>query len=159
MSTLIVYATRYGFAEKCANMLAEKLTEKVDLCDLKKNKKANPADYDTVIVGGSMYMGRIMKQVPAFLQKHADTLKQKRTGFFLSAMAEGEDLNKELEASFPEEMRAGAVAVECFGGECIINNLNSFHKFIFTKVAKTENDLSNINAEAIDRFVEAVNQD
>lgn len=158
MSVLIAYATRYGFAEKCAQMLAEKITDKADLCDLAKDKKVDPAPYDTVIVGGSMYMGRIMKQVPSFLRKHADTLKQKKTGFFLSAMAEGEDLQKELEASYPEDLRSSALTVECFGGECIINNLNSFHKFIFTKVAKTEKDLSNINTQAIDRFAEAVNQ-
>ena len=158
MSVLIAYATRYGCAEKFAQMLAEKLSDKADLCDLSKDKKVNPADYDTIIVGGSMYMGRIMKQVPAFLQKHGDTLKQKKTGFFLSAMAEGEDMQKELKASFPEEMRNAALAVACFGGECIISKLKPFHKFIYTKVAKTEKDLSNINTEAIDRFADAVNR-
>ena len=99
-----------------------------------------------------------MKQVPAFLQKHADTLKQKKTGFFLSAMAEGEDVQKELEASYPEELRTSALAVECFGGECIISKLKPFHKFIFTKVAKTEADKSNIDTGAIDRFAQAVNR-
>lgn len=159
MSTLIAYATRYGCAEKCAKMLVEKLEDTVDLCDLKKDNKVDPASYDTVIVGGSMYMGRILKQVPAFLKNHGETLKLKKTGFFISAMAEGEDLKKELEDSFPEEMRTGALAVECFGGECIIDNLNSFHKFIFTKVAKTREDKSNINTEAIDRFATAMNRD
>lgn len=159
MSTLIAYATRYGCAEKCAKMLAEKLKDKADLCDLTKNKEIDPASYDTVIVGGSMYMGRIMKQVPAFYQKHADTLKHKKTGFFLSAMAEGDDLKKELAASYSEDMRSSALAVECFGGECIINHLKPFHKFIYTKVAKTEEDKSNINTEAIDRFADAMNQD
>ena len=158
MSVLIAYATKYGCAEKCAKMLSEKITDKVDLCDLSKNKKVDPAPYDTVIVGGSMYMGRIMKQVPAFYQKHADTLKQKRTGFFLSAMAEGEDLKKELEASYPEDLRSSAHAVECFGGECIIGKLKPFHKFIYTKVAKTEEDLSRIDVEAIGRFAEAINK-
>jgi len=158
MSVLIAYATRYGCAEKCAKMLAEKLTDTTDLCDLAKDKKIDPAAYDTVIVGGSMYMGRIMKQVPAFLQKHADTLKGKRTGFFLCGMAEGEDIVKELEASFPEEIRASALVAAPFGGECIVSKLKPFHKFIYTKVAKTEEDLNRVDAEAIGRFAEAVNQ-
>ena len=158
MATLIAYATRYGCAEKCAEMLAEKLTDKVDLCDLKKDKKIDPASYDTVIVGGSMYMGRILKQVPAFLQKHANTLSQKKTGFFLSAMADGEDLQNELKASFPEDMRQSAAAVACFGGECLISKLKPFHRFIYTKVAKTEEDLSKIDTGAIDRFAGVINQ-
>jgi len=158
MSILIAYATQYGCAEKCAEMLAEKLEDTVDLCNLKKDKKVDPAPYDAIIVGGSIYMGRIMKQVPAFLQKHADTLRQKRTGYFMNAMAEGEDIQKELDASFPAEMREGALAVACFGGECIINNLKPFHRFIYTKVAKTEGDKSDIDTEAIGRFADAMNQ-
>ena len=59
MSILIAYATRYGCAEKFAKMLAEKLTGEVDLCNLVNDKQIDPASYDTVIVGGSMYMGRI----------------------------------------------------------------------------------------------------
>jgi hypothetical protein len=35
MNTLIVYATKYGCTEKCAVILSEKLTGKVDLCNLK----------------------------------------------------------------------------------------------------------------------------
>ena len=158
MSVLIAYATKYGCAEKCARMLAEKLNDKADLCDLKKDKKADPAAYDTVIVGGSMYMGRVTKETAAFCQKHADTLKGKRTGFFICAMAEGEDLRQELEASFPEDLRASALAAECFGGECIISRLKPFHKFIYTKVAKTEEDMTKIDTEAIDRFAGAINQ-
>jgi len=158
MATLIAYATRYGCTEKCAKMLAERLKGTVDICDLKKGKDVDPAAYDTVIVGGSMYMGRILKQVPAFLRKYAEVLKGKKTAYFLSAMAEKEVLKEELKNAFPEELRAGALAVACFGGECIISKLKPFHKFIFTKVAKSEEDKSTLNVEAIERFADALNQ-
>jgi len=37
MKTLITYATRFGCTEKCANKLAEKFTNDVEIVNLKNN--------------------------------------------------------------------------------------------------------------------------
>lgn len=158
MPTLIAYATRYGCAEKCARMLSEKIKGETTLCDLSKEKNVDLTPYDAVILGGSMYMGRILAQIPAFCRKYYDTLTRKKLGLYICAMAEGEDRQKELAASFPEELRAKALAVECLGGECIIDTLKPFHKFIFTKVAKTTEDKSTLSEEAIESFADAMNR-
>jgi len=65
METLIAYATRYGCVEKCAKMLAEKLDGKVTLVNLQKTR-VDPASYGRVIVGGSIYIGKIQKEVRDF---------------------------------------------------------------------------------------------
>ncbi|NLY38245.1 MAG: hypothetical protein GX044_02975 [Firmicutes bacterium] len=65
METLIAYSTRYGCVEKCAKMLAEKLDGKVTLVNLLK-MRVDPAPYERVIVGGSIYIGKIQKEVRDF---------------------------------------------------------------------------------------------
>jgi len=52
MKTLVLFASRYGCTEKCANMLAEKINGDVEVKDLVKNKKIGLDGYDLVIRGG-----------------------------------------------------------------------------------------------------------
>jgi len=59
MNILIAYATKYGCTEKCAAVLSEKLTGKVDLCNLKGGRASDLTQYEKVIIGGSIYMGKI----------------------------------------------------------------------------------------------------
>ena len=65
MSTLIAYATKYGFTKICAQELAKKLDENADICDL-NSEKPDLTKYDTVIIGGSIYAGKIRKPVADF---------------------------------------------------------------------------------------------
>jgi menaquinone-dependent protoporphyrinogen oxidase len=157
MPTLIVYATKYGCTEKCANMLAEKLKDEVTLCNLLEGK-ADPAAFDAVIVGGPYYMGRMHKKIRAFSRKHMKALKGKKTGLFVICMAQGEDLEREMDAAFPEELKAAAIVKENFGGEYLLSKMESFHRLVVTKITNSEEDQSNIHTDAIDRFAEAMNR-
>jgi menaquinone-dependent protoporphyrinogen oxidase len=79
MKTLIIYATRYGSAERCAKMLSEKLIGDVDLLNLKDRQNIDLSQYEKVIIGGSIYVGKIQKEVNEFCTKHLEELKQKQT--------------------------------------------------------------------------------
>ena len=72
MSMLIAYTTKYGFIKACAEMLAKKLDEKSDICDLSSNRP-NLAQYDKVIIGGSIYAGRIRKSTARFCTENLNT--------------------------------------------------------------------------------------
>lgn len=157
MPTLIAYATKYGCTEKCAKMLAEKLTDEVTLCNLREGK-ADPAAFDAVIVGGPYYMGRMHKKIRAFSRKHMKTLKGKKTGLFVICMAQGEDLKRQMDAAFPEELSTAAIVKENFGGEYLISRMKSFHRLVVTKITNSEEDKSNILMDAIGRFAEAMNR-
>lgn len=59
MSTLIAYSTKYGCAEKCAKMISDELKDRVDLINLRKENDVDLQKYDKVIIGGSIYIGKI----------------------------------------------------------------------------------------------------
>jgi len=157
MSILIAYASKYGCTEKCAGILSKKLNEKAELCNLKACKTVDLKQYDKIIIGGSIYAGRIQKEVTQFCSNNMDILKSKKLGFFICGMQEGDAAQKEINASFPEELMSRAFIRECFGGEFKFSKMNMMERFIVKKIAKTDKDLSNIIESNIEKFAQATN--
>lgn len=151
MSTLIAFASKYGFTKTCAEILGEKLEGKVDICDLRSNHP-DLTKYDKVIIGGSIYAGKIRKPVMSFCSDNQDTLKDKKTGFFICGMAKEDDAQKQLESSFPKELLATAAAKGFFGGECNYDKMNFIEKFIMKKITGSDQSQSRIAEENITRF-------
>ena len=157
MKTLIAYSSKYGCTEKCARGLSEKLSGETDLLNLKAGKPADLSRYDRVIVGGSVYMGKIQKRVSDFCIKNMDQLKSKKLGLFICCMAEGKDAEDELKRVFPQELLQAAAVADYFGGEFIFKKMNPAYRMIIKKVAKTDRDVSNIRGENINRFAHLMN--
>lgn len=155
MSTLIAYATKYGFTKACAEMLAKKLDEKSDICDLNGNRP-NLAQYDKVIIGGSIYAGRIRKPMARFCTENLNTLKNKKLGLFICGMAEGDNARKQLESSFPKELLSAAVAKESFGGGYDFNNMNFLERLIIKKISGSDKSQSRIMEENMTRFADQI---
>ena len=63
MKTLIAFATRFGGTEKCAKKHEKKLSNDVEVNNLKNNPKISIDKYDRVIIGGSIMMGKINSKV------------------------------------------------------------------------------------------------
>jgi menaquinone-dependent protoporphyrinogen oxidase len=151
MSTLIAFASKYGFTKTCAEILGKKLEGKVDICDLRSNHP-DLTKYDKVIIGGSIYAGKIRKPVMSFCSDNQNTLKDKKTGFFICGMAKEDDAQKQLESSFPKELLANAAAKGFFGGECNYDKMNFIEKFIMKKITGSDQSQSRISEENITRF-------
>ena len=61
---MIGYATKSGAARECAELLKQKLAE-CDMIDMERNS-VNPAEYDIVIIGSGVRMGKLYKPVRKF---------------------------------------------------------------------------------------------
>lgn len=157
MDTLIVYATKYGCTEKCAQMLSKELNGQTDLINLKKVKDVDIAKYEKVIIGGSIYMGKIHKEVTEFCTKHLEQLKERRIGLFICGMQKEETIQTEMNQNFNAELFEMAEAKEWFGGEFVFGKMNFFEKFIVRKVSKVTQDQSNILQNHILRLAEVMN--
>ncbi|MBM7614201.1 flavodoxin domain-containing protein [Alkaliphilus hydrothermalis] len=157
MKTLLVYGTKYGCTEKCAQMLKEKLSGDIDLINLKTSSTVDLSKYNKVIIGGSIYIGQIQKEVKAFCSQNMDLLKEKNLGLFTCCMGEGQRAEEQLNAVFPKELLDLAVAKEFFGGEFIFKKMGFIDKLIVKKVSKITKDTTNIYEENISRFAEVMN--
>lgn len=159
MKTLIAYSTKYGCTERCGKKLAEKLNGEVELKNVKKEKNIDLSKYDKVIIGGSIYMGKIQKEISEFSIKNLDVLKGKKIGLFICCMRDGEIAATEIKDAFPEELISNSIAKECFGGEFILSKMNFMDRMIVKKVSKIDKDTSNISEENIDSFAKLMNRE
>jgi menaquinone-dependent protoporphyrinogen oxidase len=169
MSTLIIYASKYGCSEKCALSLSEKLTGEVDLVNLQLDKVPELAKYDKVVIGGSIYIGQIQKSIKELCVKNLELLSKKKLGLFICCMFTGEKAETQMQNAFPKELTDYAAAKGFFGGEIIISKLSFVDKLMTKMVAKASKPeegipvmdpkmgLSAISKDNIDRFCKVIN--
>jgi menaquinone-dependent protoporphyrinogen oxidase len=165
MNALVVYASKHGSAEDCAKAVGGKLTGRVELINLKEKVIQDISVYDEVIIGGSIYAGRIQKEVTEFCSKNLQELRSKNLGLFICCMNR-ENAKMQLESSFPKELIDVAKAKEGFGGEFRFKKMNFFERFIVKAIYKkdknnpildTSKDVSSISEEVINGFVQTMN--
>lgn len=157
MKTLIVYRSKHGCVEKCSKELKDRLSGEVVDVDIKKEKLPDLSLFDNIIIGGSIYAGRIEKEVTEFWLKNINELRKKKIGLFICGMKDEESGKTQLNDAFPEELLSKAVAKGYFGGEVIFSKMNFFERFIIKKVCKTDKDMSNILDENINKFAQMMN--
>lgn len=157
MKTLIVYGTKHGTVEKCSKVLKDKLHGEVIILNIKKESVPDLNLFDNIIIGGSIYMGQIQKEIKNFSIKNADILNRKRIGLFICGMNE-ENAEAQFNNAFTKELINSAVVKELFGGEAILKNMNFLERFIMKKVAKIDKDVSKILLENINKFADLMNR-
>ena len=157
MSIGIIYAGKHISTKKYVEELARKLGENVKLFDLTKSKDISLNELDTVILGGSIYAGRIRKDLSKFVEANKKKLLNKKIHLFVcGAEKSKEGQEKEIITSFPEDIIKAAKSKAFFPGDFIFSELNFFEKMIAKKVAKVESDTDNFNPVFVDDIVEAI---
>lgn len=152
MKTAIVYDTSHGTTEKVANMIAS-FNSSIEIFNLKENKNVNLDEFDQVIIGGSIHVGKIRRRVKEFCLKNLDKLLQKRVGLYLCAMNEPEYEN-ELKLAFPEELRNHAVIKKVVGGEFLFDRMNFLERFIVKKISGINETTSKLDEKGIMQIVD-----
>jgi len=158
MTTLIVYASKYGCTADCANYLKTKLPGDITLIDINKVTKQIELDkFDTIIIGGSVYIGKISKKLRAFCESNLDTLTKKRVGIFLCC-ALSEQANETIEANFPSSLLKTAKAIKTFGSEARLEKMSFLDKMIIKTFTKGDYSNFKISYESMDEFVREITQ-
>jgi len=87
--TLIVFGTRYGATTGTSEEIAKVLREEgfdVKVANAKKEKIKSISEYELVIVGSGMKMGKWTGEAEDFLKKFQKELEQKKLAIFASTM-------------------------------------------------------------------------
>ncbi len=158
MKTLVAYASRHGTAEKIAHLISLELEQcQVRLLDLKhENTRFDLADYDNVIIGGSIHYGEIQPSVKDFCHNHHGELMKKGLGLFLCYMRD-EIAKEEFNNAFPEDLQNHAKALGYFGGEILFEKMNFVERVVVSTVGKkTENEF-HLDEEAVESFIWKMN--
>ena len=161
MKTLIVFGTTYGYAKESAQKLAEQLEGEVVLVNAMTGTIPSIKGFDSVIIGGSIYMGQIQKKIKEFCITNNEELSNKRLGLFLCCGLP-ENLEQSMKNAFPERLLEKAVDKECFGGELRINKMKFMHKMLTNMMLKATEKEGKAPAkpitENISKLAEAMNR-
>ena len=143
MKLLVTYASKYGatreIAEKIVNVLQQSGLQ-ADLAPVKEVRELS--DYQAVILGSAVYVGKWQKDAVEFLQKNENTLAQLPVWLFSSGptgegdpaeLLEGWRLPVELQP-IAERIRPRDIAV--FGGYINPDKVNFIEKTAVKNIVK-----------------------
>src|SRR5665647_2404799 len=121
--TLIAYVSKGGATEEAARKIAETLRSKfrleVDLVDLKEQKTPDLEQYQNIVTGGGVRVGRVYGKTLKFLE---NDLSGKKVAFFVSSSWAGTPGSYEnaktkfVENTLTKYPKINIVSAEAFGG-------------------------------------------
>lgn len=157
MKSIIIYATKYGSTEEAANRIKTELGADTQLCNIQKESIPVLDAYDTVILGGSVYIGMIQKQIKEYCNSHLSELLDKKVGLFLCAGEQKEDAQlKEIQTNFPETLFQHAAAKEVLGYAFPFEKMKFLDKLVMKKMKGDSVSTAEYYDDRISRFVRSL---
>lgn len=153
MNTLILYASKYGCAKDCATTIKNRLSGNVDVIHIQKqNIEVNLDQYDTIIIGSSIYIGTVPKKLKQFCEDNSSKLIKKNLGIYLCC-GSTDKCEEYLLANFPEVFVKAAKSVKAFGGEARLEKMKFMDKLIIKAATKGDYSSLKISPDSIDEFI------
>ena len=157
MKGIIIYATKYGCTEKAVKLLQSKIPEEIKTVNVAREKAPDLSLFDTVILGGPIYIGKMHEALSAYMQQNLEVLKRKRLALFVCAGEQDPALmEKQLASAFPEELYNRAIMREVFGGELYWDKLDLMTKLILRVVKGIKEGYSRLSEVKIDRLARGI---
>ncbi len=156
MKTLIAFRTKYGTTAACARALAEKIGGQTALADIADSRDIDVREYDAVLIGGSIYAGRIQRGVVAFCERNRTALLQRKVGLFVCSLYQGEYARVQMQNAFPDWLLAHAFARALPGGELHRAQLSFLDRLLVRAVGNEGRDVSLLKLEVLDEMVAAL---
>ncbi len=156
MSILILYRSKHGTVLDVVNMMKNISGEKVDIRKLDSHVTGSVIEkYDSIIVGGSIHMGKVQNRIRRFCKHYSHFFKEKNSGIFLCTLTEPNKAEHYIKESFPPEIIEAVKAVGLFGGALKLENMNFIEKVMMKKISGKEKSFSNIDSDKVAAFIES----
>lgn len=151
MSAIVIYSTKHGAAASCAEILSDKAQGDIIVANVKDDPDFS--GFDTVILGASVYVGKIQPEMTRFCTKNLETLLKKKIGLFISS-GDHTERGREYLKLFGDNIYAHASARELFGDEIHWETMNLMEKLAMRIIKKARGSSSSLEMENISSFLE-----
>lgn len=160
MKTILIYATKYGCAAETAQRIKAELDREIEFVNIMTDNVPSLDHYDTVILGGSIYMGRVQKKLSAYMNGQMEHLLNKKIGLFLCAGEPDEAArSRELQNAFPEALYRHAAAKDVLGYAFNFEKMHFLDKLIMRKIKGNSISTVEFFDDRISQFARALNND
>ena len=156
MSILLLYLSKHGTVEEVANTMKNISGETVQVRKLDSHVNgAFIEKYDTLIVGGSIHMGKAPKRLIRFCKSYSHFFKEKKSGVFLCTLTDPKDAEHYLTETFPPEVIEACHATGLFGGAVKYEKMNLMERSMMKKITGKDKSFSKIDSDRIAAFIES----
>lgn len=94
---LVAYATKHGSTAEIAEAIGKELTAAGLSVEVKEIRNVqSPAGYDAVVIGGPIYMGKVMADVKKFVNRHQEKLAALPVAAFVVGLSPASKDEKEI---------------------------------------------------------------
>jgi len=141
MRVLIAYGTTEGQTARISEYLADVIREhghEAYAADIKNSGTSEPDDYDAVIVGASIHMGKHEDYVRDFVRENRDALERLPSAFFSVSLAAHDNM-EEAEGyieEFVEETGWRPDMVGLFGGALLYTQYGFIKRFVMKQITR-----------------------
>ena len=167
-SFLILYATGEGQTAKIAERIATTIGERghevsaIDVGD--RPESFTPKEYDAVVVGASIHVGKHQDEVRDFVTENRDTLSGMPTAFFQVSLSSANEEKHEEAAGYVESFLTDTGwhpdRIGQFGGALRFSEygflkrlmMKQIAKDLLTEVGKPNGDVEFTDWDAVDAF-------
>lgn len=154
MRIAVFYASKHGTTEKIAKQIVAGLSPQDGNAINIKKEHPDIESFDYIILGSSIYAGKIQPVMDAFCRNNLSALKEKVIGLFICGMETDEIKQKaELASAFLPELQENSVTKSFMGGEFIFEKMNIVERWLVKRIAKVSNSVSMINDYTVKRFI------
>ena len=157
MKVLIAYKTKYGTTAACARFLAERIHAPTELCDLAATRRVDVGSFDVVLIGGSIYGGKIQRQVTSFCDQYRDFLLGRKVGVFLCCLYQGDHAVQQMKTAFPEWLLTHVFDTALPGGELHYDKLTLMDRLLVGALSHPRGDVSLLKTEVLEQMAAEVN--
>ncbi len=148
MSTAVLYTTKHGTTAKCAAMLQEKATKPLTVVNVKDDPDFDIQPFNSIILGASVYVERIQREMTAFCRKNEKQLMLKQIGLYICSGDRGLAGRGYLKL-FGKEIHSRAISRKLFGSEICWHKMNMLEKLAMRIIKKSTASSSDLDVQAI----------
>ncbi|MCF1685599.1 flavodoxin domain-containing protein [Tetragenococcus halophilus] len=155
MNILIIYTSKHGFTQECADYLATNIPHKTVVVDLDITYETSFDEYDWIIIGSPIYMGDTRKKVRTYCQENLAELLQQKVALFISC-AISTQVDEYFKKGFPPQLYKNAKVSLNFGGELRRNQLNLYERKLTDMVLKKQAEPQGLLYENMEQLIELI---
>lgn len=155
---LIVYGSKYGGTSLCVEALSQRfIDDEVHIRNLDE-KDIDLKAYDTIIIGGPVFAGRLYQPITDFCLKHKPVLLEKKLGLFICGCAPDKFDEDQIKKAYDTQLQDHALVKVKLGFVVDPSKLNLFTRFIMKKITGKSGYQKEINNEAIEKIYQTITQ-
>lgn len=156
---LVTYVSKTGTTEEIAIKIGNTLKEKGDLVDLKKvNEVKDITDYEIVILGTGVRIGKVFSESISFLKKFKMELENKKLYYFIVCLTVCEDSDENRKTTLGYLNQLSQIIkpenFEFFPGRFYYSNISPIFRPLLKKVKIPEGDF--VNWEKVNTWANSI---